>query len=72
MTGQPWLAVLDDDDRAQFFLEMDAAEASGSTEPLGTCLRAWRVTAGTLADPDTRAALTGPRNDDDYVEVPRP
>ena len=74
MTG-PWLAALDGDDRAQFFLEMDvaldAAEAAGSAEPIETCLRAWRVTGEALADPAARSVLTAP-GDDDYSEVECP
>ena len=73
MTG--WLSALDDDDRAQFFLEMDAAldaaEAAGSAEPLETCLREWRVTGEALSDPEVRAVLTGD-GFGDYGEVPRP
>ena len=69
-----WLAALDDDDQALFFLEMDAAldaaEAAGHAEPLEACLHAWRVTGEALSDPLRRAVLTG--NDDDYVEVRRP
>ena len=69
-----WLAALDDDDRTQFFLDMDtaldASEAAGSAEPLETCLREWRTTGEALSDPARRSVLTG--NDDDYEEVPRP
>ena len=70
-----WLAALDDDDRAQFFLDMDtalgASEAAGSAEPLETCLREWRTTGESLSDPVRRAVLTGEACDN-YEEVPRP
>ena len=70
-----WLAALDDDDRAQFFLDMDtaldASEAAGSAEPLETCLREWRTTGEALSDPVRRAVLTGEACDN-YEEVPRP
>ena len=70
-----WLAALDDDDRAQFFLDMDtaldASGAAGSAEPLETCLREWRTTGEALSDPVRRAVLTGEACDN-YEEVPRP
>src|SRR5271170_7450039 len=50
-----WLAVFDDDDRAEFFGELrDAlavAEATRDAAPVETCLREWRTTAAALADP---------------------
>lgn len=78
MTGAsaPWLAVFDDDDRSEFFTglraALTAAEAAGDAEPVETCLREWRTTAEALSDPERRAVLTGPGDDDDYAEVPRP
>jgi Family of unknown function (DUF6247) len=64
-----WLAVFDDDDRAEFFGELrDAlavAEATRDADPVETCLREWRTTAR------AREILTGP-GDDDYAEVTRP
>lgn len=70
-----WLAVFDDDDRAEFFGELrDAlavAEATRDAGPVETCLRDWRTTARALSDPLAREILTGP-GDDDYAEVTRP
>lgn len=70
-----WLAAFDDDDQAEFFGELrDAlavAEATRDATPVETCLREWRTTARALADPNRRAILTGP-GDDDYDEVSRP
>ena len=70
-----WLAVFDEDDRAEFFDELrDAlalAEATRDVEPVELCLREWRTTARALSDPLTREILTGP-GDDDYAEVTRP
>jgi Family of unknown function (DUF6247) len=70
-----WLAVLDEDDRAEFFSELrDAltvAEATRDAAPVETCLREWQTTARALADPLRRAILTGPGDDDD-AEVSRP
>jgi hypothetical protein len=70
-----WLAVFDEEDRAQFFGELrdvlSVAEATRDSEPVETCLREWRTTARALADPQRRVILTGP-GDDDYAEVLRP
>jgi Family of unknown function (DUF6247) len=70
-----WLAVFDDDDRAEFFEELrdalSVAEATRDAVPVETCLRDWRTTARALSDPMRRAILTGP-GDDDYAEVARP
>jgi hypothetical protein len=70
-----WLAVFDEDDRAEFFGELrDAlavAETTRDAAPIETCLRAWRTTARALSDPRAREILTGP-GDDDYAEVTRP
>jgi hypothetical protein len=70
-----WLAVFDDDDRAEFFGELrDAlalAQATRDATPVETCLREWRTTARALDDPHRRAILTGP-GDNDYAEVSRP
>jgi hypothetical protein len=70
-----WLAVFDEDDRAEFFDELrDAltlAESSRDATPVETCLREWRTTARALSDPVARDILTGP-GDDDYAEVSRP
>jgi len=70
-----WLAVFDEDDRAEFFDELrDAlalAEATRDAEPVETCLREWRTSARALSDPLAREILTGP-GDDDYAEVTRP
>ena len=70
-----WLAVFDDDDRAEFFGELrDAlavAEATRDAGPVETCLRDWRTTARALSDPLAREILTG-RGDFDYAEVTRP
>lgn len=70
-----WLAVFEDDDRAEFFGELrDAlavAEATRDAVPVETCLREWRITARALADPHRRTILAGP-GDDDYAEVSRP
>jgi hypothetical protein len=70
-----WLAVFDEDDRAEFFDELrDAlavAEATRDAGPVETCLREWRTTARALSDPLAREILTGP-GDDDYAEVTRP
>jgi hypothetical protein len=70
-----WLAVFDEDDRAEFFAELrDAlalAEATRDAEPVETCLREWRMSARALSDPLAREILTGP-GDDDYAEVTRP
>jgi hypothetical protein len=70
-----WLAVFDDDDRAEFFDELRDAlsvgEATRDAAPVETCLREWRATARALSDPLAREILTGP-GDDDYVEVTRP
>src|SRR6266566_9112938 len=67
-----WLAVFDEDDRAEFFDELrDAlavAEATRDAEPAETCLREWRTTARALSDPLAREILTGP-GDEDYAEV---
>ena len=45
--------------------------ADQDAAPVETCLREWRTTARALADPQRRAILTGP-GDDDYAEVSRP
>lgn len=70
-----WLAVFDEDDRAEFFDELrDAlavAEATRDAEPVETCLREWRTTARALSDPLAREILTEP-GDEDYAEVTRP
>lgn len=70
-----WLAVFDDDDRAEFFDELrdalSVAEVTRDAAPVETCLRDWRTTARALADPSAREILTGP-GDDDYAEVARP
>lgn len=70
-----WLAVLDDDDRAEFFDELrDAlavAEATRDATPVETCQRGWRTTARALSDPLAREILTGPA-DENYAEVARP
>jgi hypothetical protein len=70
-----WLAVFDDEDRVEFFGELrDAlalAEATSDAAPVETCLREWRTTARALGDPQRRAILTGP-GDDEYAEVSRP
>ncbi len=70
-----WLAVLDEDDRAEFFAELldalSVAEATRDAAPVDTCLREWRMTARALADPLRRTILTAP-GDDDYAEVDRP
>jgi hypothetical protein len=70
-----WLAVFDDEDRAEFFGELrDAlalAQATRDATPVETCLREWRTTARALDDPQRRAILTGP-GDNDYAEVSRP
>jgi hypothetical protein len=70
-----WLAVFDDDDRAEFFNELrDAlavAEATRDAYPVDTCLREWRITARALSDQMAREILTGPGNDD-HAEVTRP
>ncbi|MHB1498294.1 MAG: DUF6247 family protein [Acidimicrobiales bacterium] len=70
-----WLAVFDEDDRAEFFDELrDAlsiAEATRDASTVETCLREWRTTARALSDPRAREILTGP-GDDSYVEVARP
>jgi len=67
-----WLAVFDEDARAEFFDELrDAlpvAEATRDAAPVETCLRAWRTTARALSDPLAREILTGP-GDEDYAEV---
>ncbi len=69
-----WLAVFDDDDRAEFFGELrDAlavAEAIRDAGPVETCLREWRTTARALSDLLAREILTGPGDDDD-AEVTR-
>lgn len=74
--GLSWLSVFDDDDRASFFAEMrEALETSAARrdpEPLEACLRAWKVTAEAMADPETRAVLTSPLDGNDFGEVPRP
>ena len=76
MSDQPWLAFLDDEDRAQFFTEMrealDGAEKSGDAAVVEGCLCAWKVTAEALSDPVVRAALTSPLDEADFTEVPRP
>jgi Family of unknown function (DUF6247) len=70
-----WLAVFDEEDRAEFFDELrDAlavAEATRDAEPVERCLREWRTTARALSDPLAREILTGP-GDDEYAEVSRP
>lgn len=75
-SGAPWLAVFDADDRAAFFRELrfavSAAEETGDAAGVETCLHAWRVTAGALSDPETRAVLTLPLDGADFGEVPRP
>lgn len=74
--GPSWLSVLDSADRASFFAEMgDALEASaagGTPEPLEACLREWKITAGAMTDPQIRAALTAPLDENDFAEVTRP
>jgi Family of unknown function (DUF6247) len=70
-----WLAVFDEEDRAEFFDELrDAlavAEATRDAAPVERCLREWRTTARALSDPLAREILTGP-GDDEYAEVTRP
>jgi hypothetical protein len=70
-----WLAVFDEDDRAEFFDELrDAlavAEATRDAGPVETCLREWRTTARALSDPLAREISTGPGGDE-YSEVTRP
>ncbi len=70
-----WLAVFEEEDRAEFFDELrDAlalAEATRDFTPVETCLREWRTTARALSDPLAREILTGPGSDD-YAEVTRP
>jgi hypothetical protein len=70
-----WLAAFDEDDRSEFFEELrDAlalAESTRDATPVETCLRDWRTTAQALSDPQRRAVLAGP-GDDDYAEVARP
>jgi hypothetical protein len=68
-----WLAVFEDDDRAEFFDELrdalSVAESTRDATPVGTCLREWRTTARALSDPLAREILAGP-GDDDYAEAP--
>ena len=70
-----WLAVFDEEDRAEFFDELrDAlavAEATRDAEPVERCLRQGSTTARALSDPLAREILTGP-GDDEYAEVTRP
>jgi hypothetical protein len=70
-----WVAVFDEDDRAEFFDELrDAlavAEATRDAAPVETCVREWRTTARALSDPLAREISTGPGGDD-YAEVARP
>jgi hypothetical protein len=70
-----WLAVFDEDDRAEFFDELRDAlaisEATRDAAPVETCLQEWRTTARALSDPLAREILTGP-GDDDYAEITRP
>jgi hypothetical protein len=74
--GPSWLSVFDDDDRASFFAEMrEALETSAATrdpEPFEACLRAWKVTAEAMADPQVREILTSPLDDKDFTEITRP
>jgi hypothetical protein len=70
--GKPWLAVFDEDDLAAFFSELRAAMLAGDTAAAEACMRAWRMTAGALSDPETRAVLTSPLDGADFSEVPRP
>jgi hypothetical protein len=74
--GPSWLSVFDDDDRASFFAEMrEALETSAARkdpEPFEACLRAWKVTAEAMADPEARAVLTSPHEYEDFAEVSRP
>jgi hypothetical protein len=70
-----WLAMLDEDDHADFFNELrDAlslAVATTDAAPIERCLHGWRTTAQALSDPLRREILTGP-GDDTYAEVSRP
>lgn len=71
-----WLAEFDEDDRREALAELrDALALSiarSDPEPLREALHAWRTTAAVMRDPLSRAILTGPLHEDDFVDAPEP
>jgi hypothetical protein len=71
-----WLRHLDDDDLAQFLVEVRAAVSvayhDDDLTELEQLVRDWRATADELADPARREVLLSGFDPADYVEAPRP
>ena len=71
-----WLSLLDDADLATFLTELEGAlfhaMSTQTIADLESLVLDWRGTAEALSDPERRAVLLGPHNDDDFVEVHRP
>lgn len=65
------LAPFDDEDRALFGRELQAA-LSDSQERLEALLREWAVTSAALGDPLNREVLLGEADEADFIEVHRP
>jgi hypothetical protein len=80
LTGVPqelsWLGTFDDDDRARCLDELWHAllqvRAEEDRSVFDETLRAWRVTAEALADPERRKVLLGSVEADDFVVADRP
>lgn len=68
-TTPTWAASLDQDDLRTMHAEL--AQTTDASEHQAA-LDAWQRTARIMADPVSRAMLTGDFDLDDMVEVPRP
>lgn len=72
----PWLANLDDDDVAQFVMELResllVAFKAGTIKATEQLIAEWRTTAEQLTDPAGRQILLAPLNPNDFVAVQAP
>lgn len=71
-----WADVLDDEDLSEFRTEfrdsLTRATAARDVAGLDELVRAWRLTADLLNDPDASRRINADVDDDSYVEVSRP
>lgn len=71
-----WLRYLDREDVCVFSIELHDALvvslADGQLDLITECVRAWRITANEMADPQRRAALTAGFSLTDYADALEP